>query len=134
MMRGVLNLPPIPRVIGAALEGLTSANQQFLRMHPRTPRLLESGVRYSWEPPGHNWWTIPEVLIAGKGDCKDFSTYLAAELREYDGIPPQQAYAYVYQTGPQMFHAVTMTPWGLVDPSKLLGMRGPAHAYHPRTR
>lgn len=134
MMRGVVNLPPDERVIAAALEGLTCVNQEWLRRFPGTPSIFDSGVRYVWEPPGQNWWSIPECLYTRRGDCKDFSAWWAAELRERYGVPPQQAYPYVYRTGPRMFHAVTMTPWGLQDPSKALGMRGPAlpYLYQPR--
>lgn len=126
MMRGILTLPADARVIEAALEGLTLANEVYLRRRPNTPLIGCSGVRYAWEPPGRHWWTVPEVRIAGKGDCKDFSSWRAAELRVYFGVPREEAYVIVHRTGPRMFHARTMTPWGIEDPSVALGMRSPS--------
>ena len=102
------------------LEGLTAFNFALLSRFD-LPRLYDSGVRYQREQPGREqWWTIPQVLERGYGDCEDLSAWRAAELRSM-GVP---AFAYVIRSGPRMFHAVVRYPDGSIeDPSRALGLK-----------
>lgn len=118
----------IPQVNGpsltAAVLGLQAENEAWLRSHPNTPRLYESGVRYRREPPGREEWEpIPIVLQKRHGDCEDLASWRAAELRvsgEDEG-----ARVHVYQSAPTTWHVVVKRGDGSIeDPSRKLGMRG----------
>ena len=50
----------------AMLEALIMANMVYLRRHPRTPRLYQSGVRYGRTTV---WLAIPSLYAARVGDC-----------------------------------------------------------------
>jgi hypothetical protein len=112
----------------AFLVCLTSINLSFLRRH-QVVRLYDSGVRYQREA---EWLPIPELYQAGVGDCKSLVAALAAERimlgqrvnlefrwlkydergREVDSDMP----------GQYRFHILLRTPYGVEDPSRVLGM------------
>lgn len=70
------------QVLRALLEALTMADCWYLRAHPATPRLYESGVRYLEEAPGvDEWQDIPDTLARRSGDCEDLACWRVAELR-----------------------------------------------------
>jgi hypothetical protein len=107
------------------LEGLSAVNELWLREHPSSPWLYESGVRYEEEPPGRDdWQDIPETLHRRTGDCEDLGCWRIAELRTRRG---EHATPYVKRsvTGPRtVYHvAVRRADGSLEDPSRVLGMR-----------
>jgi hypothetical protein len=136
------------RVMNALLEALIEANCEYLRLHPRTPLLYQSGVYYQAEPDGRDeWQDIPDTLARGNGDCEDLACWRVAELRERYGqktvtagltksdMPLQSGAALV-----TMFHIVVIhyrpgfctsgrlycqpeTIERVEDPSRLLGMQ-----------
>lgn len=75
------------RFLHHILEGMTRAGVDYLRFHPETPFLYESGVRYVSEPtkgdlPGvENFKDIPTTNRDKEGDCDDLGPWRAAELR-----------------------------------------------------
>jgi hypothetical protein len=119
----VIGVPTGAATFSAALEGLTSLNELYLRQHPETPALAASGVRYE-KPKSTKWRDIPQVLKSGWGDCESLSTWRAAELRVSGEDPMAQAL--VYQTGPTKFHSIVLRGDGSVeDPSIEHGMKAP---------
>jgi hypothetical protein len=63
-------------------EALVQLNVDYLRAHPDTPKLADSGVRYDLGADVQGpWLTIPMVLAAGRGDCEDLAAWRVAELR-----------------------------------------------------
>ena len=77
-----LDTPSREAVLRLMMEALIAANVAFLRRHPETPRLYESGVRYEEEPGTQDDWNdIPETLSLGVGDCEDLAAWRIAELR-----------------------------------------------------
>ena len=116
-----MHIPGSKAPLEAALEGLAAVDAQLLRQD-RYPRLYESGVRYRCQDPGSKrWLTIPEVLQAGRGACKDLAAWRAAELRVLDGEPAKLR---TYRTSPRSWHAVVERGDGSIeDPSRLLGMK-----------
>lgn len=79
---------PIVANLRLPLEALTVQDVRYLRAHPRTPRLYNSGIRWQMEGvnpctgrPAEHFATIPEVLAQGWGDCEDLACWRAAELR-----------------------------------------------------
>ena len=64
------------------LEALATANAGHLRLHPNTPWLYASGVRYAEADESQEIWTdIPETLARGFGSCQDLAAWRLAELR-----------------------------------------------------
>ena len=118
------------------LRGLLAVDvAQLARIGPREVRahrldpisLLRDGRgRYSPVDPREEWQTAEEmiraVLARGAvlGDCEDWATFLAAWLR-VTGIDPD-ALPIVYPSGSGVFHVVTLTRRGVLDPSRWGGM------------
>lgn len=109
------------------LDALVAMNIMWLKGHPTTPLLYESGVRYRREPPGHDKWVaVPVVLQRRYGDCEDLASWRAAEL----AVHGERAKAFpkhvrTYSDGSKLFHIVVRRGNGRVeDPSRLLGMGG----------
>lgn len=81
------------RVLDRWLESLTLQDLDYLREHPDTPRLYDSGVRYYHSGRGDSsgvvdeWQDIPEAMNEGATDCKSLSAWLAAEYR-FRGTDP----------------------------------------------
>lgn len=114
----------IHRALRSLLAQLTIMDISYLRRHPETPALYESGVRYQREERGaEDWQTIPQVLRARSGDCEDLATWRAAELRVRHGIKAK-AVAYGRRKPDHvLFHIVVRYPDGhYEDPSRRLGM------------
>jgi hypothetical protein len=111
-------------VLRLMMEALIAANIAYLRLHPDTPRLYESGVRYEEEPGTQDDWNdIPETLSLGVGDCEDLAAWRIAELRvagELAAIPRVT----VFTEGRRVtYHvAVRRAAGAIEDPSRELGM------------
>jgi hypothetical protein len=128
----VMLLPADAEEISAAAEGTIARNLRYLRQHPTTPHPYAAGlgsVRYHFEWPGAHWWTIPEVLVARWGDCKDLSCWLIAHQRVHGGEYIRVADGVrfprliVVPTGPLTLHAIVEHACGCrEDPSIQLGM------------
>lgn len=69
------------RALDRWLEMLVQQNLDYLREHPETPRLRDSGVRYFHEGIVDEWMDIPEALHEGVTDCKSLAAWRVAELR-----------------------------------------------------
>lgn len=126
-----------------ALECLTKINQWHFRRGAASP-IFESSIRYKEEPPGReDWDDCITVAERGWGDCEDLAAYLAAELRETKGIPAECVIKYKFipasqlrssgfstraKSGLYLVHVMVRLPDGtIIDPSKLLGMKGEYH-------
>lgn len=113
------------RVMEHALSCLTLIDEDFLRAHPETPRLYDSGVFYKPEPPPEeNWQDVPTTIARRFGDCEDLACWLAAERRVKD-----HAFAWPHFTwrrlkdGRTLYHIVVKHADGRIeDPSRQLGM------------
>lgn len=116
------------RKLRALLGALIVCDLEWLRLHPTTPGLYNSGVRYRREPPPkENWRDIPTVLAAGCGDCEDLACWRVAEIRARQGIKVRAVP--IGRKGPAdqlLYHIVVRWPDShLEDPSRRLGMGGP---------
>ncbi len=124
-----LRIPAKRAYLTVMLNALVNLNRLQLRQVSRFPGLYESGVRYKREARDprtgqrlEEWRTIAEVLDHRGGDCEDLAGYLIAELRE-KGI---NAKPWLTKHG-RTWHVRVKLPNGkIVDPSKDLGMQGPA--------
>ena len=68
-------------------ESLVQINEQWLRMHPETPDLYDSGVYYDLrEDVQRPWQSIPRLYRMGRGDCEDIAAARTAELRVRHGV------------------------------------------------
>jgi hypothetical protein len=103
---------------------LVELNVTFLRRHPRTPRLYESGVRYNEEVPGQeHWLTIPWVLAQGWADCEDLCAYRVAELRAAGERSARCVWSFHHLPGKLLAHIRVRRGNGKIeDPSAILGM------------
>lgn len=104
-------------------EAWTRLDCVYLLTHPRTPNLMESGVRYVREGAPEIWKDIPTILEDGEDDCEGLACWLAAELRVRRGVP-SAVVSLERQPGGRVIHAVVTDPasgrrW---DPSVDLGM------------
>lgn len=101
--------------IDRALRALQAYDSAWIQDRGAPP-LYDSGVRYRREPTSarfENWWTIPDVLRAGYGDCEDLACWRAAECGG-------RAFAVEVPTG---YHILVRRPDGRIeDPSRRLGM------------
>lgn len=108
------------------LNTLMQMNINFLRRHPQTPYLYQSGVRYIEEPPGlEDWRKISVVLQQMNGDCEDLATWRAAELNVRYGIAARPIFGFrTLPNGDITYHIRVQYPDGKIeDPSRILGMR-----------
>jgi hypothetical protein len=122
------------KALEALMNCLTDLDSLWLRMHPDTPRLYDSGVFYKRTDI---WDTIPALYGRSYGDCKSLAACRVAELRAR-GIKCRPVFRFITepsespydQTGYTMYHILVMFAdnrvqglWG--DPSKVLGMIPP---------
>ena len=103
------------------------ACELWLRAHPDTPRLYESGVRYQRESPTHGghheerFLTWPWILYCGLGDCDDLAAARVSELHVTGEDP--HAWAEAVEVAKDQYHAVVIRGDGRrEDPSAILGM------------
>jgi hypothetical protein len=108
----------------APLAALVALNVEYLRAHPNTPKLYESGIRYQREGvtksgrQKEKWLTWPLMLILRKADCEDLAAARASELR----LAGTNAIAIAVESSIG-YHIVVRMPDGTIeDPSRKLGM------------
>lgn len=114
---GVL-VPTERQALVAALELLCALNLLYLKSHPKSPLLFDSGIRYKREPRGvESWQTYEQMLVSKQGDCEDLASARVAEIR-FRGL-----YAEPWPVcNNRLWHVYVKTSKGLEDPSKRLGM------------
>lgn len=110
--------------LNALMRCLTELNVYWLRKHPNTPFLYDSGVYYERTII---WETIPALYARGWGDCKSLAAARVAEMLVFGGEKWVQP---VFRFNPNrdgiMFHILVMYADGTnEDPSKILGMEAP---------
>lgn len=114
-----------PEVVSALCDALVRIDRDYLRRHPATPPLYQSGVRYQEEPPGvERWAPVGKVLELRYGDCEDLACWRCAELQERDGerATPLVERSWLPAVG-WLYHVVVRRADGRIeDPSRLLGM------------
>jgi hypothetical protein len=104
---------------------LAAWNCDWLKRHPETPSLYQSGVRYKSDPIGsaEDFRPIPRVLSMGCGDCDDLAAWRVAELRVREHI---RAVPEVIAIKPGLWHVFVRLPDGRAeDVSAHLGMQVP---------
>lgn len=113
------------RALKGLLAALVIANIEYLKLHPRTPLLYQSGVRYQAEPLGsEEWQDIPTILKRGVGDCEDLASWLTAEYRIRRAIRAKIHVSHRRVGGMLRYHIMVRLPDGRIeDPSARLGMR-----------
>jgi hypothetical protein len=122
------NEPELSRaVLQVMLDCLFQIDVLYLRAHPETPRLYESGVKYMEEPPGQeDWQDIPTCLKYGVADCDDLGPWRAAELVVKDRIQARPVCkAFPRPDGSTLYHIIVERADRREpeDPSLILGMR-----------
>lgn len=121
-------------ILGVLVESLVMADRAYLRDYPHTPGIYDAGVRYFFNRD--QWKDIPSILRDGTGDCKDFTAWRVAELRN-QGIKAApyvtDRLIYAPDRAVTMYHVLVRIPiampdgsieWRLEDPSRMLGMTG----------
>ncbi|WP_394827738.1 hypothetical protein [Pendulispora albinea] len=68
--------------VWARLDELVTSNVAWLREHPETPWLYESGVRYRKKIHDAPWEGIGRLLQCGEADGPELVAWRIAELRE----------------------------------------------------
>lgn len=117
------------RALDRWLEALTQQDLDYLREHPETPRLYDSGVRYFHEGIVDEYFDIPEALHETIADCKTLAAWLAAEYR-FRGIDlgARCTKKFAEVDDPDagrllLYHVLTLRSDGSTeDPSRVLGM------------
>lgn len=95
----------------------------YLREHPQTPLLYDSGVFYLEEKSNsEDWRDIPNTLRKGNGDCEDLACWRAAELVVKYNVDAYPFATYQDLGKLTLFHVLVWTPYGIEDPSRELGM------------
>jgi hypothetical protein len=120
------NLPTVDvRHLNVLVRSLCALDVLYLRAHPQTPLLKQSGVVYKTQPHGcERFKTVPDVIAAGSGDCDQLAPWRAAELRVRQGI---RALPEVKRMSDKLWHVYVRLPDGTVeDISAHLGMPVPA--------
>lgn len=111
-------------ILGGLVEALVLADRAYLRDNPDTPSIYDAGVPYVFNRD--RWQDIPTMLKRREGDCKDFTAWRVAELRQ-QGIRAAVHVTDRLISGPDgrltMYHVLVRLPGGLLeDPSRMLGM------------
>lgn len=115
------------------LQALTYWNQLYLRLHPDTPLIYQSGIEYKipeqYEGGIEHFRDIGRIIDNGGGDCDNVACWRAAELREM-GIDARPFITWRKRAdGGTTYHVVVLYGNGThEDPSLLLGMGGDAKA------
>lgn len=105
------------------LECLTKLDEIWLKFHPETPPLYQSGVVYAPEK-GEIFRDIPTLIEEGNGDCDCLSCWRTAELRAI-GVAAEPYIKWRREGDKWVYHALTRHPGGQIeDPSLALGMDG----------
>lgn len=126
LFKGEHDRPLSHETLRTLLFALMRADELYLRTHPDTPLLYQSGVRYQEEPPGQeDWQDIPTCLQLKIGDCEDLACWRAAELRVRYGIQAVPTFIWKKRSnGGYLYHILVKYPDGRIeDPSRTLGMR-----------
>ncbi len=110
------------RALIVLLRALLFLNEDYLREHPDTPNLYDSGVRYKREHGTEHWKAVPQLLRDKHGDCEDLACWRAAEQR-ISGIECRPFLKRMVRNGFRLYHVLVQYPDGRIeDPSKKLGM------------
>jgi len=119
-------------VLHGLLEALIFANQVWLRANPGTPELYRVGPKYKIKARPFDidrWQDIPQTMALNEGDCKDFSAWRIAEMRNRL-IPDVAPFIKVNiipdpsgrTQGLICYHVQVRQGLSIEDPSVLLGM------------
>ncbi len=134
-----VDVPPVPELIEALVEGLVCLDVAIMRLSEDhgvvLPSLYESGIVYRREPYGREWWEsasdLLDVVADHSGDCEDLAAYRAAELRYFAG---EHARAVVRPTKNGKFHCLVEREDGSIeDPSMNVLRLESAHTGVPIT-
>lgn len=112
-----------PRVLNAALEGVTRLNEELISSGSvPTFRQSVDHVRWQPEPPGAEHFDHAAMVESrGWGDCDDLGPWHAASLRVTGEDP--EAKAVVRKSGHKRWHCVVRRSDGTIDdPSREAGM------------
>lgn len=110
------------RTLRQLMRQLVRDNMTYLRENPDTPLLYEAGLMYREDPPGCELWQdIPSLYRARGGDCEDLVAARVAELR-IAGVKARERWSLQETEEEVMYHLDIVTPEGIEDPSRLLGM------------
>lgn len=112
-------------VLQGMLEALVIANRTYLKLNPNTAPMYTYALRYKMKvrPFGlDTWQDIPRTIALEGGDCKDFSCWRVAELRD-SGIRDVSPFIKVSsQGGLVVYHIQVRCGLQIEDPSVNLGM------------
>lgn len=114
--------------VRSLLQALVMVNRIALKSDKRIPPLYRAGVRYIREPQGvETFRDLYMVILNRGGDCAHLAAWRVAELQEAGENASLRIQWKVTRRGPRLFHVLVRRGNGSIeDPSKLLGMKGPA--------
>lgn len=111
------------KCLASLLQAVTMLDVLYLKTHPNTPKIYESGVRYREEPTGaEDWQDVPTCLRRKFSDCDDLACWRAAELI-VQGESAKPDFEIQRMGERVLYHIVTRTARGTEDPSYIMGMR-----------
>lgn len=133
------------RALQGGVIGLALQDFAWLKAHPNTPPLYQSGVIYKPEKHrvthggvileyGEDWQSIPWVIHNGRGDCEDLGAWLVAEYwtKGIRALPHIAIKRLADDGGKAVWraHVQVRLPDGRIeDPSAKLGMYAYAGLY-----
>jgi hypothetical protein len=99
---------------------LVRVNVAYLRAHPRTPSILNSGIYYrrDTEAVELQWYDIPAIIEVGYADCKALAAWAIAEAL----VRGMHAEPDIIVSGRAQVHVRARINGRIVDPSRVLGM------------
>ncbi len=107
------------------LDALTALDRDYLKLHPESPSLYGSGVRYLPDTKGEeNWYDVATAIERGGGDCKVLAAWRVAEL-QLRGVAAMCTVFFreLFADDARLYHVQVLLPDGRIeDPSHRLGM------------
>lgn len=111
--------------IRSFIEALITVNLEYLKEHPDTPRLYNSGVRYQYHGTGGELRTIQQCLFHGSADCGSLPAWRIAELI-FHGEDRKAQPMISFPDGSSVYHCRVVRGDGRIeDPNMALGMTIP---------
>jgi hypothetical protein len=122
---GSLPLEDRKHLIGVMCEALIAVNRSWLKRNPGTPSFYTISPAYAMKlrPFGiDRWQDIPQTLALREGDCKDFTCWRVAELREQGVADCGPRILATEAPGIISYHVQVRNDIKVEDPSVAMGM------------
>lgn len=122
---GTLPLEARKHLIGVACEFLIAVNREWLKRNPGCPDFYTIAPKYALKlrPFGlDRWQDIPQTIALREGDCKDFTCWRVAQLREQGVADCGPRILASESAGLVAYHVQVRNDVKVEDPSVAMGM------------